>query len=321
MTESRRDFLKKSAAGALLLGTATLPQPIQAATHKLLHADKRRRKTKRVLLLSLDGICVAGFKQAHTPNLDKLLAEGILSDSTRVVMPSVTLPNWTSHLTGSGPEQHGVVDNSWEISKHTLPAIETDADGYYPSVFKVLKEQVPGMRTAFYYNWANLIYPYNRRYLDEVCYLENDAYKPYYDKAFAFMTAHRDEPTLVFLYSVHTDHAGHKYQWMSPEYIRSIEEADVEIGKLLERMKQENLYDDTHFMFLTDHGGLKYGHGGVTTHEMIVPWGITGPGIAQGQHMSEPNNTVNTAAVILRLFGVQQPAAWMGEVPASLFTD
>ncbi len=29
-------------------------------------------------------------------------------------MPSVTLPNWTTHLTGSGPEQHGVLGNGWK---------------------------------------------------------------------------------------------------------------------------------------------------------------------------------------------------------------
>lgn len=51
------------------------------------------------------------------PHLDSLLAEGVLSVETRCVMPSVTLPNWTSHLTGSGPEQHGVVDNDWEKAK------------------------------------------------------------------------------------------------------------------------------------------------------------------------------------------------------------
>ena len=26
-------------------------------------------------------------------------------------------------------------------------------------------------------------------------------------------------------------------------------------------------------MFLTDHGGIEYGHGGVSTNEMIVPFG------------------------------------------------
>lgn len=126
------------------------------------------------------------------------------------------------------------------------------------------------------------IYPYNRKYLDEVSFLEEDAYIPNYEKAFNFLVENRNSPTLVFLYSVHTDHAGHKYKWMSPEYIRSIEEADVEIGKFIDKMRKEGLYDDTHFMFLSDHGGIEYGHGGVSVDEMIVPWGIVGPGIARG---------------------------------------
>lgn len=109
-----------------------------------------KKKNKRVVMISLDGISVSGFLKAKTPNIDALMAEGALSTSTRVVMPSVTLPNWTSILSGSGPEQHGVVNNGWEIDKFVLPAISTDADGYYPSVFTVVKENVPNIKTAFY---------------------------------------------------------------------------------------------------------------------------------------------------------------------------
>lgn len=277
------------------------------------------KRAKRVILIALDGISLAGFEQARTPCIDSLLAEGALSLSTRVAMPSVTLPNWTSHLTGSGPEQHGVTDNAWTVEKHKLPAIETDADGYYPSVFRVVKENVPGIKTAFYYNWAELINPHNRKYFDEASFEENDGYAGNYEKAFRFITAHRDAPQLVFLYSVHTDHAGHAHQWMSPEYIRSIEEADAAIGAFLRRLKAAGLYEGTHFFFLTDHGGKGYGHGGVSPDEMVVPWGITGPGIKEGFRISEPNNTVNTAATILRLFKVDKPLPWTGEVPESIF--
>lgn len=314
MKNSRRSFFKKGLAGAVALGSASISNPVAAISTEI-----NASAAKRIVLISLDGICVAGFLKAKTPNLDALMAEGSLSLDTRVVMPSVTLPNWTSHLTGSGPEQHGVVDNSWEITKFKLPAIETDSQGYYPSVFKILKDALPQAKTAFYYNWINLFYPYNKQYFDEVSYLENDAYLPNYEKALSFLMENRKNPTLVFLYSVHTDHAGHKYKWMSPEYIKSIEEADVEIGKFIDKMKQEGLYKDTHFMFLTDHGGIEYGHGGVSTEEMIVPWGITGPGIKKGFKITEANNTVNTAATILQLFKIKQPLAWTGEVPKSIF--
>lgn len=293
---------------AALLLCGLLCTPAQAA-----------RRAKRVMLIALDGISVEGFQKARHPHLDALLQEGALSLTTRCAMPSVTLPNWTSHLTGSGPEQHGVTDNGWTVQKHVLPAVEQDADGYYPSVFRVLKENVKGIRTAFYYNWAELVNSHNRKYFDECSFGENDSYRENYDKAFRFISAHRDEPQLVFLYSVHTDHAGHGHKWMSPEYIRSIEEADVAIGDFLERLKAAGLYEDTHFFFLSDHGGIGYGHGGLTPDEMFVPWGIVGPGIKRGFTITEPNNTVNTASTILHLFRVDQPLCWTGEVPESVF--
>lgn len=276
-------------------------------------------KPKRVIMIALDGISVEGYQKANTPNLDALMAEGALSLTTRVAMPSFTLPNWTSHLTGSGPEQHGVVNNGWKIDKFVLPAVETDTEGYYPSVFTILKEEMSEIKTAFYYNWINLFYPYNKKYFDEVSYLEKDEYIPNYQKAINFIARNQDKPTVVFLYSVHTDHAGHRHKWMSPEYIHSIEEADVQIGKFINEMKEKGLYKDTHFMFLSDHGGINNGHGGVTTNEMIVPWGITGPKIKKGFKIKEPNNTVNTASVILRLFKIKQPLSWTGEVPESIF--
>lgn len=318
MKNSRRKFLKQGALGICALGMASLPWQSAMAVSPTVRKNKKTGK-QRVVLLSLDGICVEGFLKARTPHLDQLLSKGTLSLKTRVVMPSVTLPNWTSHLTGSGPELHGVVDNKWTMNNIKLPAVETDNEGYYPSVFKVLKETVPDIKTAFYYNWPNLIYPYNVKYLDETSFLQNNAYIPNFEKAFSFIKENRNHPTLVFLYTVHTDHAGHEYGWMSPEYIASIEEADKEIGKLLENMKKEKLFDDTYFLFLTDHGGINYGHGGVSEDEMIVPWGIAGPDIKEEASMQEPNNTVNTASTILHLFGQKSPLCWTGEVPESIF--
>ena len=70
-----------------------------------------QEKAHRIVLIGLDGISVEGYNTASHPNLDQLFGEGVVSLNTRNVMPSVTLPNWTSHLTGSGPEQHGVISN------------------------------------------------------------------------------------------------------------------------------------------------------------------------------------------------------------------
>lgn len=270
-------------------------------------------------MLSLDGICLEGFQKANTPHLSALMEQGAFSLDTRVVMPSVTLPNWTSHLTGSGPEQHGVFNNNWMLAESAYPAVRKDGDGYYPSVFQILKERRPSCKTAFYYNWSPLSHPFNEKYLDETEFLKDDAYAANYDQAFRFMKKHRNVPTVVFLYSVHTDHAGHRHGWMSDEYLHAIEEADEEIGIFFQKLNQEELYRDTHFLFLTDHGGIGKGHGGTSAAEMIVPWGIAGPGIRRNFLIEEPNNITNTAPMLLHLFGLESPPEWTGKVIRSVF--
>ncbi len=283
------------------------------------HQQVVAQKVKQVILISLDGVSVDGVQRAKAPVIDSLMKAGAFSTSTRVVMPSITLPNWTSMLTGSGPEQHGVVDNGWQLGKYILPPVVKDEDGYYPSVFSVLKTQMPNVRTAFYYNWRELINTYNKKYLDEASFLDNDGYKENYNKAFDFIKENKKNPFLIFLYSGHTDNAGHKHQWKSPAYLKSIEEADVVIGDFMNALRKEGLDKNIHFMFLSDHGGIGSGHGGVTVDEMLVPWSISGPGIKAGFEIEEPNNTINTGAVILQIFKAKAPRAWLGRVPEGIF--
>ncbi|WP_316814074.1 ectonucleotide pyrophosphatase/phosphodiesterase [Pedobacter heparinus] len=279
-----------------------------------------QKKPARVLIIGLDGFSTEGFKTAKHPNLDKMIADGVLSLTTRPVMPSITLPNWTSHMTGSGPEEHGVTSNEWTLQKHSLTPLLTDKDGYYLSIFKVLKEEKQSTKIAYYYNWKELINPINKTYLDEVSFEEKDQYKENYLKAYNFLLQHKKSPALVFLYSVHTDHAGHGFGWMSPEYIKAIEDVDVEIGVLLDKLKTAKIYDDTHFMLITDHGGINKGHGGVSMNEMQVPWAITGPQIKKAGLITEFNSNKNTALVLARIFGISKlPDSWTGTLPKGIF--
>ncbi|MES2774600.1 MAG: alkaline phosphatase family protein [Bacteroidota bacterium] len=286
-------------------------------------AVSAQKGNQRVVVIGLDGFSTDGFKTARHPNLDTMIAAGVLSLTTRAVMPSVTLPNWTSHLTGSGPEEHGVTANSWTVAKHPLEAIDTDQNGFYPSIFKVLKEQVPNVKTGYYYNWAELVNSMNTKYMDELSFEWNDKYDSNYQKAFNFIQKNRKDPTLVFLYSVHTDHAGHGHNWMSPQYINAIEAADTAIGIFLNKLKSENLYDNTHFILITDHGGSpKTGHGGTSMEEMLVPWAITGPLIKKNGITDMYNSNKNTALVIAKILGVkpeQLPKSWTGILPTQIF--
>lgn len=278
---------------------------------------------QRVVIIGFDGFSAQGYQQIRHPNIDKMVEQGVLSLTTRPVMPSVTLPNWTSHLSGSGPEEHGVTNNSWTLENHELLPIDTDEEGYYPSIFKVLKNQVPDIKTAFYYNWAELINPMNRKFIDQVSFEDGDRYDSNYNKAYDFIIKNRKDPQLIFLYSVHTDHAGHKYGWMSPQYIKAVEAADSAVGDFLEKLKAADLYKDTHFLLITDHGGNgTKGHGGTSMLEMQVPWAVTGPKIRKRGVVDFFNSNKNTALVVARIFKIKKkniPKSWTGIVPPEVF--
>jgi len=318
MSISRRDFFKKSLAAGAGVAAASMIGPLVPEVEAK-KAGKMFGKAKRVIIMTFDGIRVDGLLQANTPNIDMLMDNGSVSLTTRDVMPSVTLPNYTSHLLGAGPEVHGVADNGWKVDKYKLQAVETDADGYFPSVFKVLKDNVRGIKTAYYWNWLPLINSINQKYLDDKLSASDEGYPELYDRAMEYIGQHKKDKLFMFLYNVHTDHIGHTYEWMSPEYIKSIEEGDAQVGRMIDFLKKEGLFEETHLMFITDHGGIGKGHGGVSPEEMIVPWIIKGPGIKKGFSITEANNTVNTASTVLHLFGVEQPLCWTGEVPMSIF--
>lgn len=288
-----------------------------------LRAEESKQST-RVLILGFDGFSSEGWKGTKHPNLDQLFADGILSLSTRPVLQSVTMFNWTSHLTGSTAELHGAVSNAWTFEKHELPPAEKDEDGYYPSIFKILKDKIPGIKTAYYYNWEPLINPMNQRYFDAVAFEEDDQYSQNYANAIEFLKKNREHPQLVFLYTVHIDHAGHRHKWMSDEYVKAIEAADVAVGELVETLKKENLYEGTHFMVLSDHGGIEKSHGKTSPNEMNIPWGVVGPGILKNNQYDLPHTNANTSQVIAHIFSldtIDLPYVWNGKLPLKMFVE
>jgi predicted AlkP superfamily pyrophosphatase or phosphodiesterase len=220
----------------------------------------------------------------------------------------------------SYPEEHGVTANTWTLQSHTLKAIDTDPDGYYPSIYKLVKEQVRGVKTAFYYNWAELINSTNTRYLDDRSFQHKDGYDSNYTRAIHFIDQNKKSPLLVFLYSVHTDHAGHGYGWMSKEYISAVEKADSAIGYFVNELKLKNLYKDTYFLLITDHGGINKGHGGVSMQEMQIPWAITGPTIQKKGLVNFYNSNKNTSLALAHIFGLKKiPSSWTGVTPGGIF--
>ena len=99
---TRRNFLNQlglAAAGMTTGNTALATTQYDSGIPRNSVPDRTSdNSAKRVIMISLDGICVEGFQKAHAPSLKGMMSQGAFSLDTRVVMPSVTLPNWTKFL-------------------------------------------------------------------------------------------------------------------------------------------------------------------------------------------------------------------------------
>ncbi|NOX87826.1 MAG: sulfatase-like hydrolase/transferase [Calditrichaeota bacterium] len=265
-------------------------------------------KAKRVILLGIDAFSTDGLQTAETPNLDRLIREGALSLKARGVMPTVSAPNWGSMLLGAGPEQHGITKNGWKTDYHTIEPTVADSQGFFPSVFEVLKKNRPNLKIAAFFDWAALGDLFNNKYADKIEITKD--FRDTYRKAIPYIIS--EKPDFTFIYVGHVDEVGHAEGHGTPEYYQSVTEVDAQIGKLISALEKAGMYDETHFIVISDHGGVGRGHGGESMAEIQVPWIIRGPGVIKNRLIEQPMNTFDTAPTIAFLFNVPQPDCWIG---------
>lgn len=264
--------------------------------------------SKRIILIGIDGVGLDGFQKAKTPNLDGLVSRGAISLSTRAVMPTVSGPNWSSHLLGAGPEQHGITSNGWTVNNYAIEATVKDEDGYFTSVFNLVNKQLPNAQTCFFYDWDALANFYNLNKINQVAY--SKTYKETFEKATPWII--KNNPIFSFIYIGHPDEVGHEHEWGSIQYIKALEDVDKALGAFFRALKNANMFDETHIIVVTDHGGVKHGHGGLSMAEIEIPWIIAGPGIVQNKLIEQPNDVFNTAATIAYLLDLDIPHEWIG---------
>ena len=82
--------------------------------HLLLLTSIFAQSQPYVLLVSFDGFRWDYLNRDITPNLDKVIEDGVRASSLRPVFPSKTFPNHLSIVTGMYPENHGIIFNRFE---------------------------------------------------------------------------------------------------------------------------------------------------------------------------------------------------------------
>jgi hypothetical protein len=264
---------------------------------------------KHVILIGIDGVSAEGFQYANIPVINSLISQGVISLKTRGVMPTVSAPNWATILSGAGPEQHGVTSNNWSLVNQGFEPSVKDADGYFTSIFTIIRKQMPRAVTAMFYDWDWLGTYVNKKYISKEQYIQGHVMIT----SVALNFIKNEKPVFTYIYYGHPDETGHSKGFNTKEYYQSINEIDTEIGKIIAGIQEYGMAKNTTIIITSDHGGVGFGHGGESMLELEVPWIIAGPGIKKNALLDSPNDLANTSPTIAKILGLKTPAEWIGK--------
>ena len=255
----------------------------------------------------------AFFKEAETPNLDKIFADGAVTYEAITSTPSISAQSWGSLLHGVTPEFHGL-DNGITGSQ-AYPA-----DSEFPSFFRVIREQMPDASLASFCNWNNI----NIGIIEDgigVYKATDGSDLKVIKMAKNYVTAEVESgngaPTVMFLQLDEADAAGHGSGYGTAVHLKKIKQQDVWIDQLYDTYDELGLLEDTLFIVTTDHGGLGNDHGGSSDAEMKIMFAAAGKTVEKGT-IGEMGIR-DTASIVLHALGLEQPKSWTGRVPSGLF--
>jgi hypothetical protein len=263
---------------------------------------------EHVIVIGIDGMSSQGLIRAHTPCMDSLMHAGAYSYKDRCVLPSVSSPNWHAMLSGAGPELTGVFDNSWKRGEYELPPVTLTDNGYFPNIFRLIRDRKPQAVTASFYNWGGFGNLLEKEVIDSCATLPSSLETAQHTAAYIL----EKKPNFVFIQLDEVDGAGHESGHMSPGYLRKIEEIDTHVRLVVDAVAQAGMAGSTLIMVVSDHGGIFYWHGGYAYEEVSTPIIFAGPGIRKDYLIRQQIYKYDVAADVAFALGLETPQAWVG---------
>lgn len=272
---------------------------------------------EHVVMIGLDGLAGNTVEAADMPTLKQMMAEGAWTLQARSILPSSSACNWASMYMGVGPEMHGY--NTWGSRKPDFPSIAEGRNGIFPTIFTVLDEQRPDVKSCAMFEWevhACLIDSVAVDYYRHIPMGENKGADM--TNAFVeYLQQHKPHFSMAIFDS--PDVEGHAEGWGSEVYMNRLSELDAHIATIVEATKQAGMYDNTLFMIVSDHGGIGKGHGKTTMDEMEAPLVFFGKGVKRGHKIEAPVVRYDTAPTIAYIFGIKTPDVWRGRPITEVF--
>ncbi|MBQ9543779.1 MAG: alkaline phosphatase family protein [Clostridia bacterium] len=255
----------------------------------------------KVVMILLDGMRPDGMMNCGNPEVNKLLSESRYSLKAQTVWPSVTLPCHMSLFHSVDPDRHGTTDNIYMRQVRPVKGL-----------FEMLHRGDPGLtrkKSAMFYSWEELrdLCRFDRldRSLMINLHTNEDCDEELTDEAIKYIKDH--DPDFVFLYLGNPDETGHKFGWMSEEYLKSISKGFDRVAKV-----KNVLSPDHTLIVLADHGGHGRSHGTTEPEDMTIPVIIRGKDFAPGEFGVDVN-IKDVAPTVAKLLGAQRAPEWEGK--------
>ena len=213
-----------------------------------------------VILISFDGFRWDYLNRNITPNIDKMISEGVRALSLKPAFPTKTFPNHISIITGMYTEHHGIIANVFtnpETGKEYRlgDTVSTRESEWYKGEAFWETAQKHGIKTASYFWPGTEITDSSRKPTYRKFY---DHFKPYrerIDTVIQWLSLPAGKrPYFISVYFHDTDTYGHDFGPNSPEINNSIMRLDSLVGYLHELLNKINLSDSINVIITSDHG-------------------------------------------------------------------
>ncbi len=224
-------------------------------------ADPVEQRPQPLLLISIDGFRHDYFELIDSPNLDRLIDEGLFADSLHHVFPTKTFPTHYTLVTGRYPGTHGVVANSmWDPerdARFSLGDRTAVGDGYWyqdgEPIWVTAEQQ--GLTSATFF-WPGSEAKIHR--VRPTHWRPYDGSVPHTERIEQVLEwagmPDDERPDLMTLYFSRVDSLGHSRGPAAPAVLQAAEELDAELGMLFDGLERLDLFDAINIILVSDHG-------------------------------------------------------------------
>ena len=267
-----------------------------------------------------------GEPLVDTPHVDRLAEEGVNFANAYATAPvcstfrSAMITGMYQTTIGSHHHRSGRGEEKIELPEpvRTIPELFKDA-GYYTTIADASGEKWGKQDYNFEYDRSALYdgIDYNKRANGQPFFAQYHLrggklrnIDASYEEAKAGLNNKLIDPVDVVLPPYYPDHPAVREDWA--QYLDSVNYTDVEVGRILDRLKQDGVLENTIVFFLTDHG-ISHARGKQFLYEegIHIPFVVWGPDlIPQGIVRDELVAHIDLGATSLQLAGIEVPA-WM----------